>query len=726
MSTIKVASTDYVDEKVSSIVEFTGASNNTDGASGLVTFPSAGDQEKFLKGDGTWSIPTDTTYDEASITSAGLLSAEDKAKLDGIQEESNKTIIDSELSDTSTNPVQNKVINNALNNKSDTDHSHSKSDITDFPTSLPASDVSAWAKADTKPSYTADEVGADPSGSANTALASAKSYTDTKIADLINGAPETLDTLGEIATAISENESVVEAITDAIGSKASSSDFNAHISNESNPHNVTKSQIGLGEVPNVSTNDQTPTFTESSSLSSLLSGEKLSIALGKISKAITDLISHIGDSIKHISNEERTNWNSAKIHADSTHAPIDAQANVIENIKVNGTTIEPNSKSVDISIPSAGNGTITITQNGNTKGTFTTNQNTDATIEIPNTTYENASATNDGLLSATDKAKLDSIQVGSNKTVVDSELSDTSTNPIQNRVVNDALNNKSDVDHKHTKSDITDFPTSLPASDVSDWAKADTKPSYTADEVGADPSGSANTALASAKYYTDTAITNKADKSELSDYATVTALSNGLTGKQDLLVSTESLAGVDWNTLTYTKIYRIHNISLADEYTHGLDGVYNYGMLYISVVNSTPYQYYITDIGRFNNDGGIYFRCKYSDTNNGWRDWRRLDTCVKGEAETKYRSGLVNITKENLGIGKSTVTLTTSNWSNNTQTVNISIVNESCTVIVAPDPDSQENYTKSGVKCVSQSIGNLTFTCDKLPETNITVNIVIL
>lgn len=39
--------------------------------------------------------------------------------------------------------------------------------------------------------------------------------------------------------------------------------------------------------------------------------------------------------------------------------------------------------------------------------------------------------------------------------------------------------------HKHTKSEITDFPTSMPASDVSAWAKASTKPTYTAKEVGA-------------------------------------------------------------------------------------------------------------------------------------------------------------------------------------------------------------------------------------------------
>ncbi len=37
-------------------------------------------------------------------------------------------------------------------------HTHTKSQISDFPSSLPASDVSAWAKAATKPSYTWSEI----------------------------------------------------------------------------------------------------------------------------------------------------------------------------------------------------------------------------------------------------------------------------------------------------------------------------------------------------------------------------------------------------------------------------------------------------------------------------------------------------------------------------------------------------------------------------------------
>lgn len=73
-------------------------------------------------------------------------------------------------------------------------HMHKKSDITDFPTSLPASDVYGWAKASSKPSYTKSEVGlgnvdntadanksvkyAGSSGSSNTVVYTALTNTD--------------------------------------------------------------------------------------------------------------------------------------------------------------------------------------------------------------------------------------------------------------------------------------------------------------------------------------------------------------------------------------------------------------------------------------------------------------------------------------------------------------------------------------------------------------------
>ncbi len=57
-----------------------------------------------------------------------------------------------------------------------------------------AADVYGWAKAATKPTYTANEVGADSAGSAAGALISAKAYTDQKISAIPAQAEFTLET----------------------------------------------------------------------------------------------------------------------------------------------------------------------------------------------------------------------------------------------------------------------------------------------------------------------------------------------------------------------------------------------------------------------------------------------------------------------------------------------------------------------------------------------------
>lgn len=108
---------------------------------------------------------------------------------------------------------------------------------------LEKADIAEWAKQASKPSYTAAETGADPSGSAQRALLDAKEYsdgtyrqatgyTDTAIARLIGSAPSTLDTLEEIARAMAENDSVVQALEAAVGLKASEAEFQGHAGNK--------------------------------------------------------------------------------------------------------------------------------------------------------------------------------------------------------------------------------------------------------------------------------------------------------------------------------------------------------------------------------------------------------------------------------------------------------------------------------------------------------------
>ena len=68
-----------------------------------------------------------------STEKEGYMSTADKVKLDSVEEGANKTVTDSALSDTSTNPVQNKIVKTALDNKAESTHTHadvySKTDI---------------------------------------------------------------------------------------------------------------------------------------------------------------------------------------------------------------------------------------------------------------------------------------------------------------------------------------------------------------------------------------------------------------------------------------------------------------------------------------------------------------------------------------------------------------------------------------------------------------------
>lgn len=59
-----------------------GATASAAGTSGLVPAPAAGDYGKYLRGDGTYGAPTNTTYSDATQTAHGLMSVSDKKKLD--------------------------------------------------------------------------------------------------------------------------------------------------------------------------------------------------------------------------------------------------------------------------------------------------------------------------------------------------------------------------------------------------------------------------------------------------------------------------------------------------------------------------------------------------------------------------------------------------------------------------------------------------------------------
>ena len=168
-----------------------GGGGSSEGGGLTYTLTKSGSTITLTGSDGSTSSVTDantdtnTTYNEATTSAAGLMSAADKAKLNGIAAGANNytythpsTHPASMITGLPTSLPASDVYSwakastkpsyswNEITGKPSTftpaSHNHTKSQITDFPTSMPASDVPAWAKASSKPTYTWNEITSKP------------------------------------------------------------------------------------------------------------------------------------------------------------------------------------------------------------------------------------------------------------------------------------------------------------------------------------------------------------------------------------------------------------------------------------------------------------------------------------------------------------------------------------------------------------------------------------
>ena len=191
------------------------------------------------------------------------------------------------------------------------------------------------------------------------------------------------------------------------------SEMNEHIKNRSNPHVVTKAQVGLGNVPNVTTNDQTPTYTAAGTLAELTSGEKMSAAFGKIAKTVKEFISHLADNVRHVTADERTAWNGKAAGTHTHSAATQSAAGFMsagDKAKLDGISAGANAythptTSGNKHIPSGGSSGQILRWSAD--GTAAWGADND-------TTYGAATQSAAGLMSAADKKKLDGIAAGAN------------------------------------------------------------------------------------------------------------------------------------------------------------------------------------------------------------------------------------------------------------------------------------------------------------------------
>lgn len=125
------------------------------------------------------------------------------------------------------------------------------------------------------------------------------SYVDEKISALVNGSPETLDTLNELAAALGSDPNFATTIANQLGNKVDKVEGKGLSTNDyTNEEKAKLTGIEEGANKTVITNNLTTTET----------GTALDAAQGK---ALDDKITaHTGDTTVHITSDERTAWNA--------------------------------------------------------------------------------------------------------------------------------------------------------------------------------------------------------------------------------------------------------------------------------------------------------------------------------------------------------------------------------------------------------------------------------
>ncbi len=254
----------------------------------------------------------------------------------------NKITVDSTLSNTSTNPVQNKAINSALNNKAASNHTH------------------------------------DVASNTNDGFMSSE---DKKKLDGLGGSGEyvlptaSATVLGGVK--IGENLTIKDGVLSAIGGGSGS--------------------------------DYTLPTASSTILGGIKVGNNLTIKDGVLSG----------------------NYNIATSSNNGLMSSNDKKK--LDGLGGSGSYTLPTASSTVL-------GGIKVGSNLNINN---------GVLSAVNTTYNTVTTSSNGLMTSNDKSKLDTIATGATKTTIDSSLSSTSTNPVQNKVINSALANKAASSHTH-------------------------------------------------------------------------------------------------------------------------------------------------------------------------------------------------------------------------------------------------------------------------------------
>jgi len=190
-------------------------------------------------------------------------------------------------------------------------------------------------------------------GIADTSALATKTYADnaasTAVAAVVNSAPEALNTLKELADALTADESTAATLATLVGTKASSADLASHEADTTNIHGIantaqlatktyadsavstavsglTKSSVGLSDVDNTSdANKPVSTATQTALDAKLASATASSTYAPIVSPTFTGTVSGITKSMVGLGSVDNT-ADSAKPVSTATQTALDLKA----------------------------------------------------------------------------------------------------------------------------------------------------------------------------------------------------------------------------------------------------------------------------------------------------------------------------------------------------------------------------------------------------------------
>jgi len=401
--------------------------------------------------------------------------------------------------------------------------------------SRPASDVSSWAKASTKPSYTAAEVGAIATSAKGTASGVAELDANGKVpsSQLPSFVDDVIEYTSKSAfpTTGESGKIYIDASTDItyrwsgsayapIGSslalgETSSTAYRGDRGKTAYDHASAKGSAFSSGLYKITTNAQghvtAATSVAKSDITALgIPGSDTTYSSKSAQSGGTD-VSLVTTGEKYTWNSKTSNTGTVTSVGISGSGGITVSGSPVTTsgtitVGVNGSDVinalgegsSPAQRDDFIVAQYAGGGTTTKTYHRRKlSNIFAALNKSDVTTALgytpptQDTTYSDATTSAHGLMTASDKTKLNGIAAGAevnvnadwNATSGDAQIMNKPT--LGTAAAKDVPSSGNASTTQVVMGNDSRLTNSRPASDVSSWAKASTKPSYTASEVGA-------------------------------------------------------------------------------------------------------------------------------------------------------------------------------------------------------------------------------------------------